>query len=671
MPLASPPSSSPRGAGTAPGTPPATPAVTGPGGLRWLLGSSPGGGIARRFLLLAAAWPLAAALAIGLPEGGNDDAQLAALLVLAAAVAGQAGLILNFAARIDRQEEARRWREADLVDRETHFRQLCEFLPQLVWTCAPDGAADYLGPQWEAYTGRPAEEQLGWGWITCLHPEDRIPTQATWLAACKRSATFDAEFRLRHHDGTYRWFHSRAQALLDEEGRVCRWFGTSTDIDELRKGEQAIRRSEARLRRALAAGQRRTERQALLLDIASGLLVVDLGDHDAASLDRYIFDKLHTPLEVDICLHYRLDPEAGCLRLVAGHGIPAESRPGLESLQLEESMSDLIPGSWAFQPPAASPAPPPAGAGPMQRLGVRCHASYPLLARDGRLLGTFCLASTRRNHFTPGETDFLQTVAVLLALGIERRQAEEKIQRLNADLERQVEARTAELRASNRELQAFTYAASHDLKAPLGRINSFSSLLEKQYRDLLEGDGLLFLDFIRSNATRMTNLIEDMLAHARIEQQTANLQAVDLRGAVQSALEERRSEIREAEAEIRCHLPAIEVWADPLALGQVLRNLIDNALKYSAQANPPIIEIGGEARDGKCRLWVRDNGVGFDMAHHDQIFEIFRRLHTYAEFPGSGVGLALVKKAMERMEGRVWAESAPAKGATFFLEMQA
>lgn len=246
-----------------------------------------------------------------------------------------------------------------------------------------------------------------------------------------------------------------------------------------------------------------------------------------------------------------------------------------------------------------------------------------------------------------------------------------ELQEINSTLENRIEERTTQLEASNKQLQAFTYAASHDLKAPLARIGSFSTLLERNYRDRLDGDALLFLDFIRSNTVRMASLIEDMLAHAQIEQQASNLQSLDIGAAIRTIVSERQSEIQESGTEVRLALPELEVRADPMALGQVLRNLVDNALKYSARSRPPVVEIGGEAIDGKCRLWVRDNGVGFDMAQHDRIFEIFRRLHSYEEFPGSGVGLALVKRAMERMDGRVWAESdGPGTGATFYLELQ-
>lgn len=239
-------------------------------------------------------------------------------------------------------------------------------------------------------------------------------------------------------------------------------------------------------------------------------------------------------------------------------------------------------------------------------------------------------------------------------------------------LERRVAERTAELTAANKELEGFTYAASHDMRAPLGRLSSFSTLLSRQYRDLLDGDGLLFLDLIQQNASRLNTLVEELLAHAQVGQRPPVFQPTQVLPIVQTILHERDEEIRRDGAEIRVDFPAeITVRGDPLNLGLVLRNLVENALKYSRQSQPPTIEIGGRVDDETARLWVRDNGIGIDDAHHERIFEIFRRLHSYNEYPGTGIGLALVKKAVERMAGKVWLESEPKQGATFYVELPA
>lgn len=276
----------------------------------------------------------------------------------------------------------------------------------------------------------------------------------------------------------------------------------------------------------------------------------------------------------------------------------------------------------------------------------------------------------------------LSLVFILIALWLSRlaRRAalREEVERVLAEereasrrrLEQEVAQRTADLQAANRQLEGFLYALSHDLRGPLGRISSFSTLLERNYRDRLEGDGLVFLGFIRDNALRLNRLVDDLLSHARVDRQATCLEPVDLPAALAAVLEEQAGEIRDAGAVVEVDLPAVRVLADRYGLHQVLRNLLENAIKYSSGEENPRVGISGLVVDGRFRLGVRDNGIGFAMEYHDRIFKMFRRLHTHAEYAGSGVGLALVKRAMERMGGKVWAESEPGRGAIFYLEFE-
>lgn len=251
----------------------------------------------------------------------------------------------------------------------------------------------------------------------------------------------------------------------------------------------------------------------------------------------------------------------------------------------------------------------------------------------------------------------------------ERKEAELALAKYRDRLEEKVAERTAELAAANKDLEGFTYAASHDLKGPLGRINNFCTLLSQRYRPQLEGDGLMFLDLIQQNAQRLMILVADLLAHAQIGQQPRSAQLVDVAPIVHTIFHERSDELRQGGVELRLGLPeGFQVPGDPSGLTQALRNLIDNAIKYSARARPPVIDVGGQIADGRYHLWVRDNGIGIEPVYHEKIFDIFRRLHTYTEYPGNGVGLALVRKAVERMGGKIWVDSEIGQGTTFFLE---
>ena len=247
-------------------------------------------------------------------------------------------------------------------------------------------------------------------------------------------------------------------------------------------------------------------------------------------------------------------------------------------------------------------------------------------------------------------------------------QAEDHLKALNLDLEHRVQQRTEELRAANRELEAFTYTVSHDLKAPLRGIDGYSQLLVDEYGDQLAGEGREFVARIRQGVQQMGELIADLLDYAHLERRTMSVLPQPLRPLVDKVVAGYESDIEASAVVVRVDVASLSLAVDTDGMALVLRNLIGNAIKFSGASAQPLIEIGTREEAGHVVIWVRDNGVGFDMKYHDRIFGIFQRLHRSEEFPGTGVGLALVAKAVQRMGGRVWAESEPGKGATFFLE---
>lgn len=270
------------------------------------------------------------------------------------------------------------------------------------------------------------------------------------------------------------------------------------------------------------------------------------------------------------------------------------------------------------------------------------------------------LIRSRRRAFSD-----LRCVNETLEQRVEDRTTE--LRHLNAQLEQRVAERTAELQAKNKELETFSYSVSHDLKAPLRGIDGYSRLLLEDYSDKLDEDGRSFLKNIRTGATQMQQLIEDLLAYSKLERRALFTSRVPLRSLVETILDERRHDLTEVRLETRLGDESVDADRDGLALA--LRNLIDNAAKFSRHQATPSIEVCSRTEGGRCILSVRDNGTGFDMKYHDLIFQIFHRLHRAEEYGGTGVGLAIVRKAMERMGGRVWAESRPGDGAVFYLDL--
>jgi PAS domain S-box-containing protein len=250
-----------------------------------------------------------------------------------------------------------------------------------------------------------------------------------------------------------------------------------------------------------------------------------------------------------------------------------------------------------------------------------------------------------------------------------RKRAEIALRSMNHELERRVQERTAALQDANSQLEAFSYSVSHDLKAPLRGVDGYSRLLWEDYRDRLDDDGRFLLGSVRQAAAQMHQLIDDLLAYSRLERRAIDGAELEILPIVEGLLAERADEIRERSVHVELTAPAATVLADRDGFAQAFRNLLDNALRFTAQSPEPRIDVGGTAEPGTYTLWVRDNGISFDMGYHDRIFEIFQRLHRQDEYPGTGIGLALVRKAMQRMGGRVWAESRPGSGATFYLEV--
>ena len=251
----------------------------------------------------------------------------------------------------------------------------------------------------------------------------------------------------------------------------------------------------------------------------------------------------------------------------------------------------------------------------------------------------------------------------------DRIKAEHDLKIYREHLEELVEERTAALEGKNKELETFTYSVSHDLKAPLRGIDGYSSLLVEEYGDKLDKEGHQFLMNVRNSAKQMNQLIEDLLAYSRMERREIQSISIDLSAMIDALIRERARDLEERNIELKKNIPFENILCDRESLRQILGNLLDNAIKFTRHESAARIEIDGSDTPEHWTLRVKDNGLGFDPKYQERIFGIFQRLHLSEEYPGTGVGLAIARKAISRMGGRIWAEGELGKGAVFCVRV--
>lgn len=512
--------------------------------------------------------------------------------------------------------EAKRTEDA-LRESEEDFRTLAEAVPQIVWMTTPDGKNTYFNQQWVDYTGMTLEESYGDGWNIPFHPDDRQRAWDAWQRATQDDAVYSVECRLRRADGAYRWWLIRGAPLRDENGTILKWFGTCTDIEEIKQTEHDLQQSQALLQAAMDRSQ-------------AGIAIADAPD--------------------------------GRLRYVNQAGLFI--RGGSEAEVVDQVDAASYVASWRILHHDGTPYAPDEV--PLARAvlyGETSEAEF-IICRDDHE-NRIVLARAAPIHDDEG----VVTAGVVVFHDItERKQAEDEVRRLNAELEQRVVARTAQLEATNRELEAFAYSVSHDLRAPLRAIDGFSAMVAEDAAEHLTAADVEHLQRVRNAAQRMGLLIDDLLGLSRTARKDLTVTSVDLTGLAEEVSAELRREQPEREVDLVI-APHLRADADPALLRMILVNLLDNAWKFTSKHETARVEVGAREVDGECVFFVRDDGAGFDTRHARKLFGAFERMHSPGEFEGTGIGLATVQRLVTRHGGRIWAEAEVEKGATFYFTL--
>jgi PAS domain S-box-containing protein len=516
------------------------------------------------------------------------------------------------ALRQARELRAHRAHDEELQRNAELFRTLVNGVRDYaIYMLNPDGRIATWNPGAARLEGYTQEEAVGQTMNIVLPPEDVAQHKAQKiLETAMGEGRFEEEAWRVRKDGSRYWANVVLTRIRDRAGSLMGFVVVAHDITERKEHEQALRKSEERTRSILE-----TAIDAIVVMDSEGVIhewnpaaEQMFGFARSEALGRALGDLI-------IPVYLRERHRLGLARyLVDGHGPMLNQR--IETVAL--------------------------------------HA-------DGREFPVEVAITQTRANGSRMFTGYISDIT-------DRKRAEEEIRSLNADLEQRVQRRTEQLESANRELEAFSYSVSHDLRAPLRHINGFVEILQSTSGQALPDESRRYLDTIAESARQMGRLIDDLLAFSRMGRTELRFVPVNLNNVLSESIRELRHEAqgRDVRWEIE---PLPEVQGDPSMLRQVFINLLSNALKYTRTRPRTEIEVKSTETPEEFIVSVRDNGVGFDNAYANKLFGVFQRLHPAQEFEGTGIGLAIVRRVIARHGGRSWAEGVMDGGATFYISL--
>ena len=534
------------------------------------------------------------------------------------------------ASKIARDITTHKHVEEVLRQSEERFHAMLNGIPQLAWTAEPDGYIFWFNQRWYDYTGTTPEQTKEWGWQNVLDPEILPTVLDRWKLAIAAGTPFEMEFPLRAGDGSFRTFLTRVLPLRDANGHVLRWFGTNTDISERKLAEvqlagqaqELIRQAEELASSRVALETKKLMLQSVLDSMGEGLIAADQNGHFLIWND-------------------------------SAHKLMGRKASDLPTEQ-------WTPHYQVFLPDGITPCPPDRL--PLVRALHGESVQVELVVEHPDRADRVCLEVSAR-PLKDNLGNFCGGVAVLHDI-TQRKADEREIQQLNRELEQRVIERTAQLEVANKELEAFSYSVSHDLRAPLRHISGFSQILFEEFGSTLDPRARQYLNRVQAGTQKMGRLVDELLNLAQAGRHALKRQPTQLNSIVAEVIAILKPDISGRQVEwVVANLPTVE--CDPILVKQIFQNLLANALKFTRSRISTVIEVSYEKEDGQTVFMVRDNGIGFNMKYVDKLFGVFQRLHREEDFEGTGIGLATVQRIVSKHGGRVWAHGELDKGAAF------
>jgi PAS domain S-box-containing protein len=575
--------------------------------------------------------------------GAFSDRDAKALRLLG----GLVGASLEHAAAFEGRQARLEERTSALQASEQRFKQLVDAAQEGIWVSDDRGAITYANQRMAELLGYQNGALIGRQVYDLLDATVRAGAQR--ILARPGPAGESHDFRFRRQDGAELWGLVSASAIVGRDGATVGTVGMVSDITERKRTEERFRRT--------------AERLTVLHDMDQAILAA----RSPAEIGRAALARMRRMVPCHRCTVVLFDFQRDQAQVVAGYTAGSPLPQSTLTMDQLSPLEVLRRGVMRSIDDLAELDSPPAFLRQLRDEGIRSVITVPLLA-ESETIGEINLASAAPRGFSTEHREIAAEIAAPLAIAFQQARLREELGRQAGELERRLADRNAALRAATAELETMLYAVSHDLRDPLRHICGFTQLLLDDAGAALDPAVQHYARRIRDGGSRMSGLVDDLVHLARVSRQDVLRRPVDLTLLAEDVVSRLQPEADGREVEWRVHeLPTVEV--DPALVQTALQSLLSNALKFTRPRDRAVITIRPIEHDGQAGLAVQDNGVGFRMAYAGKLFGMFQRLHRPDEFEGNGAGLALVQRVAQKHGGRVWAESGPEGGATFYITL--